>query len=367
MVTVDDTAHDDDDVTTATTTATSESLPMTPDLQRLSDARALLAETAAVDLHLDTFIPTRLYGYDIDERHDYAFRHLIGHVDLPRAAEGGLKGGLWSITTNPFRSSSSRLRTFGRNLARLRGLIDRSPHAAWVTTATAFDAAIAQRQHAVLPVVQGANCLGALTSFQQAGGADVVSATLVHLTSSTLGETSTPLPAKHLWGPRGLTAQGRAVVESMNAEKVLVDLAHAAPSTFWDAVAVHDRSQPLLVTHTGVSGVFPHWRNIDDEQLRAVAATGGVVGVIFHPGFLGPGAGLDPVVRHLAHVVDVIGEDHAAFGSDWDGFISPAPEIKDVTLLPALVAAMLSRGWSPERVKKILGENFLRCLRAVRP
>ena len=337
------------------------------DLAALADARALLATTAAVDLHLDTFIPTRLFGYDVDAAHTYPFRHLIGHVDLPRAAQGGLKGGLWSITTNPFRTSSSRLRTFGRNLARLRSLIEGSRHAAWVTTATGFDAAIAQGRHAVLPVVQGANCLGRMTSFAQAGGGDIVSATLVHLTSSNLGETSTPLPGKHVWGPRGLSAAGRALVESMNAERVLIDLAHAAPQTFWDAVDVADRSQPLLVTHTGVSGVFPHWRNIDDKQLKAVADSGGVVGIIFHPGFLGPGAGLSAVVAHLAHVVDVVGEDHAALGSDWDGFISPPPELKDVTALPGLVAALLQRGWSAERVKKIVGENFLRCLRAVRP
>ncbi|MDP2340662.1 MAG: membrane dipeptidase [Deltaproteobacteria bacterium] len=340
---------------------------MTADLAALADARALLQTTAAIDLHLDTFIPTRLYGYDVDVTHDYPFRHLIGHVDLPRAARGGLKGGLWSITTNPFRSSSSRLRTFQKNLPRLHALVARSPQAAWVTTATAFDAAVAQGRHAVLPVVQGANCLGPLTSFKEAAGGDVVSATLVHLTSSNLGETSTPLPGKHVWGPVGLTAAGRAVIESMNAEQVLVDLAHAAQKTFWDVVAVADGSQPLLVTHTGVSGVFPHWRNIDDAQIKAVADSGGVVGVIFHPGFLGPGPGLDPVVAHLAHVVDVVGEDHAALGSDWDGFISPPPELKDVTLLPGLVAAMLQRGWSAERVRKILGENFLRCLRAVRP
>ncbi len=335
--------------------------------ERTSEARALLQTTAAVDLHLDTFIPTRLFGYDFDATHAYPFRHLIGHVDLPRAARGGLKGGLWSITTNPFRSSSSRLRIFRHNVARLRALVEGSRQAAWVTTATAFAAAIDQGRHAVIPVVQGANCLGPLSSFREAGGADVVSATLVHLTSSNLGETSTPLPGKHRWGPRGLSARGHLLVESMNAEKVLIDLAHAAASTFWDVVAVHDRSQPLLVTHTGVSGVFPHWRNIDDAQLKAVAGTGGVIGVIFHPGFLGPGLGLSAVVAHLAHIVDVVGEDHAALGSDWDGFITPPAELKDVTLLPGLVAAMLQRGWSVERVKKILGENFLRCLRAVRP
>jgi membrane dipeptidase len=340
----------------------------------LKDARSLLAGAAAVDLHVDTFIPTRLYGYDPEVEHRYPFRHLVGHVDLPRAAAGGLKGALWSITTNPARTAAGRRATLKKNLVRLQAQVEASSRSAWVTNARAFDAALAAGRHAVLPVVQGANCLGTARSFAEAGAADITSATLVHLTSSEIGETSTPLPWKPIVGPRGLTERGREVVESMNAERVLVDLAHAAPTTFWDAVAVHDRRWPLLVTHTGVSGVYRHWRNVDDAQLKAVADTGGVIGIIFHPGFLGAGAatrgplaGLQLVMRHLSHVVDVVGEDHAALGSDWDGFISPPDELRDATTLPTLVAEMLRRGWSAERVRKILGDNFLRCLRAVRP
>jgi membrane dipeptidase len=341
------------------------------DAGALADARALLAACPAVDLHIDTFIPTRLFGYDPEQTHRYPFRHLVGHVDLPRAAEGGLAGALWSITTNPFRSAAGRLQTLQRNLARLKAQTTASSRAAWVTNARAFDAAVAAGRHAVVPVVQGANALGTARSFGEAQATDITSATLVHLTSSELGETSTPLPWKRAFGPPGLSARGKELVQSMNAERVLVDLAHAAPTTFWDAVAVHDRQWPLLVTHTGVAGVYPHWRNIDDAQLKAVAATGGVVGVIYHPGFLGPPRaakdGLELVLRHLAHIVDVIGEDSAALGSDWDGFISPPDALRDATTLPALVGGMLQRGWSAERVQKIVGRNFLRCLRAVRP
>ena len=345
--------------------------PAAVDAAVLADARALLSSCAAVDLHVDTFIPTRLYGYDPEQSHRYPFRQLVGHVDLPRAARGGLAGALWAITTNPARSAGGRLKTLQKNLARLKAQASSSPQSAWVTNARAFDEAVAARRHAVIPVVQGANCLGTARSFSEAGAGDVTSATLVHLTSSEIGETSTPLPLKHLWSPPGLSARGKELVQSMNAERVLVDLAHASPMTFWDAVAVHDRQWPLLVTHTGLAGVFPHWRNIDDAQMKAIADTGGVVGVIYHPGFLGPSSaaqdGLQLVVRHLAHVVDVVGEDFAALGSDWDGFISPPHELRDATTLPVLVAEMLRRGWPPERVRKIVGDNFVRCFRAVRP
>jgi membrane dipeptidase len=116
--------------------------------------------------------------------------------------------------------------------------------------------------------------------------------------------------------------------------------------------------------------VHPHWRNLDDTQLRAIAATGGVVGIIYQSSFLG-----DPLLRgravsivdHLQHVIDVIGEDHAALGSDWDGAIFTPRDMPTCLELPRLVALMLARGWSSDRIQKILGGNFLRALAAMRP
>jgi membrane dipeptidase len=121
-------------------------------------------------------------------------------------------------------------------------------------------------------------------------------------------------------------------------------------------------SRPLIVSHTGVSGANQHWRNIDDDQIRAVAKTGGVVGIIFAPRFLG-GDGLDDVVRHLRHVVDVGGEDVPALGSDWDGMIIPTPDLCDAAHLPLLTDAMLAAGFSETLIGKILRGNALRVLR----
>jgi membrane dipeptidase len=344
---------------------------MRTDAERLRVALQLLDDGAAVDLHVDTFIGARLFGYDASREHHPIARHFLGHVDLPRARRGGLKGALWSVTTNPFRCASSRRRHAGQNVARLRRFATESHGAAWVTDAAAFDAAIARGDHAVIPVVQGANGIGDAADFEGAGCGDVVSATLVHLLSSRYGETSTPLPWRGLFGPVGLSRAGRALLETMNQARMLVDLAHSSTEMFWDTVAAHDRSQPLAVTHTGLGGVYPHWRNIDDSQLRAVADTGGIVGVIFHPGFLGPASehhdGLGLVMRHLSHIVDVVGEDHAALGSDWDGFIVPPRALNSPLGLPALVMEMVARGWSETRVHKVLGGNFLRCFRALRP
>jgi membrane dipeptidase len=126
---------------------------------------------------------------------------------------------------------------------------------------------------------------------------------------------------------------------------------------------------PLIVTHTGVCGVHPHWRNLDDQQLRAIADSGGTVGVIYHSDYLGDrlwSGKLESIVRHLEHIVTTVGEDYASLGSDWDGSIVVPRDMPTCLELPRLVECMLRRGWPEGRVQKVLGKNFLRALRDLR-
>jgi membrane dipeptidase len=126
------------------------------------------------------------------------------------------------------------------------------------------------------------------------------------------------------------------------------------------------------VSHTGVDGVRPHWRNLDDAQVRAIADRGGVIGVMYQSSFLEPvvlfGRGSRrSIVDHLEHVVRLVGDDFAAIGTDYDGAITPPADLPDVTAHPLLVQDMLDRGWAPQRILKILGRNYLRILQEVRP
>lgn len=323
-----------------------------------------------LDLHVDSFIPLRLWGYALDRRHDgHALGgHFFGHLDFPRAVDAGLSGALYSITTNPFRTREGRWRTFLKNLARLRRVVDETGgRVRVVRTASEYDAARKDGAHACLISIQGGNALSPDAGYAAGIPDDAVTrVTLIHLTHSLYGRSSTPYPALR----SGLTALGRELVASLNERRVLVDLAHAHPSTFWDAVAAHDRTLPFVVTHTGVCGVYPHWRNIDDAQLHAVAESGGVVGLIFHEGFLGRvkgRSGAERVVDHIEHVVKVAGEDTPAIGTDYDGAIIPPKDLRDGIALPLVVDAMLRRGFRPDLVRAILGGNFLRVFRAVRP
>jgi membrane dipeptidase len=143
---------------------------------------------------------------------------------------------------------------------------------------------------------------------------------------------------------------------------VIVDLAHINRRGFFDALEV--AKLPPMVSHTGVIGVHEHWRNIDDEQIRAIANKGGAIGVIFSRKYLGS-ASIESVVDHLLHIIDVAGEDVPALGSDFDGFVVPPVGLEDIAALPNLTVALANRGVPVRVLEKILGGNVMRVLDSV--
>jgi membrane dipeptidase len=338
---------------------------------RLSVSREavdLVLAADTVDIHVESFVWTRVFGYDLGVRHgrNALGTRWFGQVDVPRLRAAGLSGAVMSIATNPFRTRASRRATLLANLARLReSLVDAG--VAVVSGAAGYRRARQAGDVACFLAVQGGNALGP----DDLGDAalDVVSRiTLVHLTRSALGSASAPGVGG---GGGGLTGEGRRFVEAMRERSIILDLAHAAPATFWDALDVHGRDpqRPVVVSHTGVRAARESWRNLDDDQIRAVADRGGVIGVMLHRGFLArPSwrATAADVVRHLEHVVAVGGEASGALGSDFDGLIVPPRDVPTVLELPRIVQAMLDHGFGPELVGKVLGANYLRVVETVR-
>ncbi|MCC6522846.1 MAG: membrane dipeptidase [Polyangiaceae bacterium] len=328
------------------------------------EAVELYLASEVIDLHVDSFIWTRIFGYDLFKRHGHGLfgARFYSQVDFPRALEAALSGAIWVITTNPARSAAGRARAFVRNQARLRAVFaEAAEQFALVRNLGEYQRARAAGKHAAFVGIQGGNALDRdLAALDLIVDDLVIRITLVHLSSSRIGSTSSPMR-----GPDddGLSSFGRDYVRRLNDKKILVDLAHISKRGFWDAVAVHDRSQPLIDTHTGVSGAFEHWRNLDDAQLRAIADTGGTIGVMYQSSFLGDGllgGKAESIVRHLEHIVRTVGDDHASLGSDFDGAITPPRDLPTCLELPRLVELMLRRGFAPDTVRKILGANFLR-------
>lgn len=329
------------------------------------DAIDLFLASEVIDLHNESFVWSRVFGYDLHARHRHGLpgRRWWGQADIPRMRGAGLSGAVMSIATNPFRSRAGRRTTLLRNLARLRGALA-GGDAEVVADAAGYVRAREVGRLACFLALQGGNALTA-DDLTTARLDEVSRITLVHLTRSALGSPSAP-------GGRGggLTPEGQRFVEALRDRTILLDLAHAAPATFWEALDAHGADGPVIVSHTGVQACRRSWRNVDDDQIRAIAARGGVVGVMFHRGFLAaPGrrATAADVVRHLDHVIDVGGEGVAAIGSDFDGMIVPPRDMPTVLEVPRLAQCMLDRGYRPDRVRKVLGANYLRVVAAVRP
>lgn len=164
---------------------------------------------------------------------------------------------------------------------------------------------------------------------------------------------------------QGLTDFGRDVVRTANQLGIVVDLAHANDRTFYDAVELSEK--PCIFSHGCVFDICPHWRGLTDDQIRALAEKGGVMGVAFYTKFIHPDApSMDKLMDQVEHVINLVGPDHVGFGSDFDGL--PKEEIPippHQGRLLDFTEALVNRGFDDETVLKILGGNFLRVFEEV--
>lgn len=318
-----------------------------------------------VDLHNDSFLWSRvLPGYDVRRRGRprVPLSPVLNQADLPRVREAAIDAVVWDIVSNPWRRQESRDDTTIANIHRVRATLDEFPDEfALCRSLSDYRRAVARGATASFIAIQGGHGLAeTIESLDKIPDALVHRITVVHLTPSKIGwPNASPGTAD-----RPLTEFGRDYVQAMQDRKILVDLAHINRGGFWDAMSVTDPSIPIAVTHTGLSGVKRLWRNIDDDQLRAVAERGGVVGIVFNTYFVGGtlSARVDDIARHIVHGIRVAGEDHIALGSDYDGGILLPRDLPDVTYQPRLVQAMLDHGLREGQITKVLGLNFLRVL-----
>ena len=361
----------------------------------------VLQQPIIVDGHIDT--AQRM----LDMQADITARLPDGHVDVPRMKEGGLTAAFFSIWVDARYGPGTAFRRALKLIGAVRALADTNPEVELTTSADQVRAAAGRGHVAALLGVEGGhaieNSLEKLDSLYRLG---VRYMTLTWNNANDWAGSSTD-PDRH----GGLTPLGRRVVRRMNELGMLVDVSHVSDQTFWDVIATSTR--PVIASHSSCRALAHHPRNLSDDQLRAIAKQGGVVGINFYPVFLDehfrheyeelrrrlkpetdairarlrgrPGESafevdkivgehaesldvpsIDRLVDHIEHAVQVMGIDHVGLGSDFDGIsVLPRP-MKDATSLPDVVRALEARGYSEERLRKILGENFLRVLTAAR-
>ncbi|MBI4720729.1 MAG: membrane dipeptidase [Chitinivibrionia bacterium] len=328
-----------------------------------TEARKVHEQAIVVDLHADTLFLVFRFGYRLEKRHRNPLPHspFCVHVDIPRMRTGGVNLIGFSLPVLSF--------GLGRRGGGIRRSLERV--GAWSKTLERDIQFVRQPDDIVNARERGVpsfflTCEGAhgiradrdeIAGYRAMG---LWSITLAHLTPCRAAFPST----MRRWAARPLPKEGFALIECMESAGMIVDLAHLGERSLIDAVEAC--TKPPIVSHTGFRGLRPMWRNISDYAAKKVADKNGVIGVVFHPGYLTKSlfGSVDCVVAAIQYLRSIAGDDAIALGSDFDGWVPSFPAgLEDIGMMPVLTERLLRTGMPVDTVKKILGGNALRVLR----
>jgi membrane dipeptidase len=356
------------------------------------------------DTHADTVL--RIVGSE-NQSYQLRDRHTEKHIDLPRLKEGGIDIQGFALWVDPEEYAERPSARAWQLLEVLEGQLSKNPDlVSLVRTAAEARRVVQEGKIGMLLGIEGGHALeGDLDLLRRfhARGARYV--TLTWMNTTTWADSSTDDPK---WG--GLNELGVKFIKEMNQIGMMIDLAHVSDDTVLDVLEVSE--DPVIVSHGAARALCDHPRNINDDLLKRIALKGGVIGVNYYMGYLHdefskahtalekehearekelaaehdtdseeykekreelrkefqqrnqqlPGIDTDYriIVDHIDHIVKVAGVDHVGLGSDFDGFRWTPVGMDDVTCVPKITEELIARGYSPEDVRKILGENMMR-------
>jgi membrane dipeptidase len=334
-------------------------------IQVSAEAFALHKDAFVADLHVDSFLVARQFGYDFLKRHSawLPLGAFFSHADLPRMEEGGVDLAAFGAVVFPLARECNNFPSAKRQIALFHDACARSG-GRLVFAGTPDEALKAKRdgKRCGFIGIEGAHALGGdLRNVEEAFKLGARYITLAHFSSNKAARCMKGLGADKT---SGLTGWGRELVGEMNRLGIMVDVAHVNKPGFLEAVVLSKMA--CLVSHAGVRGAYNSFRSVDDEMLRALADRGGALGVIFGPMHTTPSIteGARAIFRHIDHVVKTVGDEHASLGSDFDGYVWSTPhDLRDMAATPVVTQLMLENGYSEERIRRILGLNFLRVWR----
>lgn len=349
-----------------------------PPYQASAQARELHKKLLVADLHADTLMWSR----------DLLARGSWGHVDVPRLIEGNVAVQAFTVVTKTPRDMNIENNTDQTDNITQLAFVERWPLSSW-TNLTERALYQARRLHEAaahsngkLVVLKTRNDVtnylerrqresGLVAGFLGIEGAHALSGEvanldrlydagfrmigIAHFFDNEMGGSA------HGVAKGGLTEKGRELVRRMQEKSVFIDLAHASPKVIEDVLATATR--PVIVSHTGVKGTCNNTRNLSDDQLKGIAKTGGVVGIGYWDTAT-CGRDAKAIAKAIRYSVDLIGVDHVALGSDFDGAIE-APF--DTTGLVQITDALLQEKFSEAEIRKIMGENIVRILQQYLP
>ncbi len=315
-----------------------------------------MAIPSIADAHCDTLmllVGERPKGSSLKDR-------LPGHLDLDRLLAAGVGLQFFALFTEPSHGSEQNLRRILEMIAQFHRSVAVSEGRLYPVL-TAADVAPQEGRVGGLLAVEGMSSIGGSVEILEVmHRLGVRSAMLTWNERNSLADG-----ALDQQSGGGLSHEGKRIVAAMQRLHMALDVSHLGERGFWDLL---DSSEgPVLASHSNVRALRDHARNLTDEQIKALAARGGVIGMNFYTQFLvdTETATLGNLMQHIRHIADLVGAQHVGLGSDFDG-ISAAPErLQSVEDYPNLRAALEAAGFSASERAGILGGNLRRVLETI--
>lgn len=346
------------------------------------------------DGHNDTML--RMYEEGLaGNGRSFFEHHPKGHLDYPRALEGGFAGGFFAIyVPNKPQEKEKYLKKLNKAVKKTPDDLPMPPRLRHkyalrqVMAESAVLFAAEEESDGKLKIVRNAdelehclqsNVMAAIWHFEGAEaidknldalhifyGAGLRSVGIVWSRPTNFGYG---VPFSFPKSPdigEGLTEPGKALVKECNQLGIMVDVSHLNEKGFWDVANLS--TAPIVATHSNAYALCASPRNLTDAQLDAIQASGGMVGINFHKGFLREDGNptletsLTEIVRHLDYIANRIGIEHVGFGSDFDGADMPE-DLQDAAGLPKLLSALRDAGYDDDALRKVTHENWVRVLR----
>jgi membrane dipeptidase len=370
---------------------------------RPGDHKKLHQQSIVIDTHNDVLLRAM-------EGEDLSVRTVKGHSDIVRLTEGGVDIQFFSVWCGSEFGSGTAYRRANEMIDSLEMMVKRSNgKAVQPRTFKEVERQLKKGKLVALIGVEGGHMIEDSLKNLEALAARGMNYMTLTWNNSTSWATSAADETERgdSLAFKGLTDFGRSVVKRMNELGVIVDLSHVGERTFWDALDVVKR--PVFVSHSSVYAICPSRRNLKDDQIKAVAKNNGVICINFYSGFLdstfhrkvdairkGNQSLVDSIklsatdywkaellidsalslqymdirpplsvlIDHIDYVAKLAGTDHVGIGSDFDGVESLPKGMDDVTFLPNITLELQKRGYSEKDIRKILGGNVMRVMKA---
>ena len=368
----------------------------------MTDYKRLHHDAIVADLHCDSI-------HQIKRGFDFFSKNNNYHIDIPRMNQGSVNLQIFALFLDPSIPEDEHFLYTDNLLAKLKSCFANREE---ITLCSSYDditQALVENKIAALAAIENGMAIeSSLDNLEHFATNDVIYMTLTHSKSHDWCSSSSDKMAERF----GLTNFGIDVIKRMNDLRMIIDVSHISVKAFNDVIA--HTSQPIIASHSNSHALCSHDRNLTDEQLKQLANNGGVVGMNFCPIFLSQQycdaaikfltenadeykksnlpyssetneeryqqsveqfkpfydrwtkvvepyvVTIATVCDHIDYIVNLIGADHVALGSDFDGILETPTGLEDISKMPLITKELLRRDYQENDIKKILGKNFLR-------